>query len=270
MLHLDQALFKARIFHGLKSLQTTGDTLAPRFLEIAISEGFGFVHVGDGNFYADSIKNNIQASIKTRMINPHILKTKQGRDFNTHPDKFLGPQVNQKHNRWTAGLEIVQRRQQLDFKNDSTASAEKVGVATIDGFIKNIKESYTKFNTNTSYEIVGVHGYDKTRTFYIVGLFWQEYVPLNANNIKWIREGNGVSGYIIEDKISKKVCERVNGNAKREATCYKEFKDLTKYENIVNIKLPIPDPWKFNKDEILTEIDLKEKSYESESNLFTW
>jgi hypothetical protein len=54
--------------------------------------------------------------------------------------------------------------------------------------------------------------------------------------------------------------QRVNGNAKREATCFKEYKDLTKYNSSASIKLPLPDPWKFNKEDILTEINLKEKS----------
>jgi hypothetical protein len=57
-----------------------------------------------------------------------------------------------------------------------------------------------------------------------------------------------------------KVCERINGNAKREATCFKEYKNLTKYNCSANLSLPIPEPWEFNKENILTEINLKEIS----------
>jgi len=258
---LDQDLFKAKVFHGLKSLQSKGDTLEPRFLEVAICDAFGYTHVGDSTFYADGVNQKSQMSIKTRMINPHLLKTKAGRDFQTHPSLFLGPHQNIKQDKWTAGLEVVQRRQKLDFKNDSTESPKKIGISTLIGFETNIQESYKKFNTDVSHEIIVVHGYNRDRTHYIVSLFWQEYKPVTASEITWVREGYGVAGYSIIDGIAKKVCERINGNAKREATCFKEYKDLTKYTYSAGIKLPLPDPWEFNKDNILAEINLKEKSH---------
>ena len=257
----DQNLFKAKIFHGLKSLLSNGDTLPPRFLEIAVCDAFGFKHVGDSTFYADGVKDICQLSIKTRMINPHILKTKSGRDFQTHPNLFLGPHQNVKQNKWTNGLEIVQRRQQLNFTNDSTEDPEKVGTATLTGFETNILESYNKFGTTESYEIIVVHGYNKNNNEYIVSLFWKEHSPLDAAQITWIREGSSVAGYSIVDGVSKKVCERINGNAKREATCFKEYKDLTKYQCTASISLPLPEPWKFDKDAILAEIYLKEQSH---------
>jgi hypothetical protein len=256
---LDQDLFKARIYHGLKSILTPGDTLPPRFLEFAVCESFSMNHVGDGNFYADGYLNDTQLSVKTRMLNPHVLKTKAGRDFQTNPAMFLGPHQNVKQNKWTAGLEVVQRRQQLDFKNDSTESAKKVGLATLRGFQDNINESYKKYNTSKSCEVIGVHGYNYNRSSYIISLFWQEYNPVDASKITWIREGACVAGYMTINSVPQKVCERINGNAKREATCFKEYKDLTKYNCSVNISLPIPEPWEFNKETILAEINLKEK-----------
>ncbi len=256
---LDTELLKAKIFHGLKSLQSKGDTIEPRYLEVVICESFDFDHVGDSASYADGIKNNSQLSVKTLMINPHVLKTKVGRDFQTHPAKFLGPHQNVKQDKWTAGLEIVQRRQKLNLKNDSTADPNVVGEETLSGFFLNIQESSKKYNTLINYEVIGVHGYDKTKKSYIVSLFWKEYEFLDHSKIKWIREGDGVSGYIETNGILKKICERVNGNAKREATCFKEYKDLTKYICSTNIKLPLPDLWKFDKVSILEEINLKEK-----------
>lgn len=265
-MNFDQDLFKAKLFHSLKSLHFNGDTLPPRLLEILICETFGLKHVGDSTFYADGILNTTQASIKTRMINPHVLKTKLGRDFQSHPSVFLGPHQNVKQDKWTAGLEIVQRRQQLDFKNDSTVASSKVGIATLTGFDNNIKESYKKFDTSESYEIIAVHGYNRTNSAYIVSLFWKEHEALDASKITWTREGYGVSGYSVIDGVPKKVCERVNGNAKREATCFKEYKDLTKYTCSAHIKLPLPDPWEFDKDNILAEIKLKEDN--NSSSLF--
>lgn len=261
-MNFDNNLFKARIYHGLKSILTPGDTLPPRFLEYSICEAFGMNHVGDGNFYADGYLNDIQISVKTRTLTPHVLKTKAGRDFQTNPAMFLGPHQNVKQNKWTAGLEIVQRRQQLDFKNDSTESAKKVGIATLKGFQDNVDESYKKYNTSKSYEVISVHGYNRNKTSYIVSLFWQEYNPVDPSKITWVREGASVAGYADINGVLQKVCERINGNAKREATCFKEYKDLTKYTHSAGIKLPLPEPWKFDKDNILAEINLKENSHD--------
>lgn len=252
-------LLKARIFHGLKSLQCVGDTLQPRYMEIAICESFGFQHVGDSAYYADGIAEDSQLSIKTRALAPTVRLKTISRDFQSEPLRFLGPQINKKHNRWTAGLEIVQRRQQLDLENDSTADPNLVGQKTLEGFVKNINESAKKYNVANTYEAIGVHGYDITKKFYLVSLFWKMQQQLDCADITWIRQGVGVSGYINNQGNPTKICERINGNAKREATCFKEYKDLTKYTESVSIKVPVPDPWHFDKDAILAEIDLKEQ-----------
>lgn len=268
MITCNQDQLKARIYHGLKSLFTPGDTLPPRYLEYAICKSFDLHHVGDGNFYADGYRDDVQVSIKTRMLTPDVLKTKTGRDFQTHPVKFLGPQHNQKQDKRTGGLEIVQRRQALDF-DDIAATADKIGQETISGFQTNVNESYKKYNTSKSFEIVGTHGYNHNRTAYIISLFWQEYELLEAKQIVWVREGYGVSGYATVDKIKYKVCERVNGNAKREATCFKEYKNLNKYKHSVNIEVPIPDQWNFDQAAILTEINNLKGSANVSPNILT-
>jgi len=259
-MNFDDRLFKARIYHGLKSIFNSGDTLPPRLLEFAICESFGINHTGDAKDFADGYLGEIQVSVKTRQLSPHVLKTKMGRDFQTDPAMFLGPHQNVKQNKWTAGLEIVQRRQQLDFKNDSTESAVNVGLATLKGFQDNINESHNKYRTNTSYEVIVAHGYNHTLSSYIVSVFWQQYQPIDPAVITWVREGACVAGYADIDGAAQKVCERINGNAKRESTCFKEYKNLTKYKHSANICLPLPEPWKFDKDTILAEINLKEKS----------
>jgi len=255
-LNLD--LLEAMIFHGLKSLLTPGDTLPPRFLEMAICDSFGFKHVGDSAFYADGIKDECQMSIKTRTLKPDDLKTKESRDFQTHKNKFLGPQINKKHNRIINGIEIVQRRQQLNLKNDSTADPSLIGKETIKGFLNNINESKNKFSVTKTYEVIAIHGYDTSKEFYLLSLFWKEIdledYCLDIDTVYWQREGYGVSGYIDRDGKSKKIYERINGNAKREATCFKEYKDLTIYQNTVQLKVPIPNPWTFNMIQISNEI----------------
>lgn len=252
----NQQHLTARVYHGLKSLMTQGDTLSPRYLEHAICMSFDLDHVGDGNYYADGVGNNLQASIKTRMMNPDVLKTKDGRDFQSHPSKFLGPQVNKKHDRWTGGVEIVQRRQALDF-DDVAASAEQVGRASLQGFQHNVEESLHRYNVADSYEIIAIHGYSNDLKSYNVSLFWQSYQHLDPEIIEWQRVSYGVWGLKDVDGKKHRIMERVNGNAKREATCFKEFKDLTKYSSSSNISVPIPESWEFNETALLAEIKAK-------------
>jgi hypothetical protein len=260
MLNLNVDLLRAKIYHQLKSRQAKGETLQPRFLEIAICESLGFTHVGDSAFYADGVSANEQLSVKTRMLMPAILKTKEGRDFHSHPDKMLGPHFTKKQDKWTSGIEIVQRRQQLDLKNDSTADPTEVGELTLSGFVKNIQASTVKYKTSATYELICVHGYDRFNSSYIISMFWDRYTPLDPTTISWVREGSSVTGYADVDGVRMKVCERINGNAKREATCFKEYKNLTKYKHTSNLKVPIPDTWDFNEKQILEEINLKEQS----------
>jgi len=249
---INQNQLTARIFHGLKSLLTAGDTLPPRFLEYSICEAFGLDHVGDGNFYADGIKNNIQVSVKTRMLNPDVLKN-SGRDFQTHSDKFLGAKQNKKQNKWTAGEEFIQRRQEIN--NETTASDRHIGLLTLRNFRKNIHESYKRYNTNTSYEVIVIHGYNPKKTRYLVSVFWQEYQTPKTKDITWSREKGDVVGYMMIDNVLQKVVSRVRGGAPREATCFKEYKNPTKYKYSVSIEVPIPEPWNFDQEKILTEIN---------------
>jgi hypothetical protein len=259
MINPDVDHLKAKIFFCLKSLSAQGETLNSRLLELAICESFGFQHVGDSNYYADGVTADKQLSVKTRIIQPEILKTKEGRDFQSHPTKFLGPKCNHKQNRLTNGIEIVQRRQQLDLTNDSTADPVIVGEQTIEGFNRNIFESQQKYQTARTYEAISVHGYDRTEKYYLFNLYWKEAELLDPATITWKREGSSVCGYVLVDNVLKKVCERVNGNSKREATCFKEYKDLCKYQHSISIKVPLPDLWTFDKETILNEINLKEQ-----------
>lgn len=254
----NKELLTARIFHGLKSLLTDGDTLPPRYLEFAICESFGLRHVGDGNFFADGVNSDCQLSVKTRMLNPEILKTKLGRDFNTHPEKFLGPKHNKKQGITWAGIEFVQRRQKIDKEPGSTA--RRVGLLSLRGFRQNIAESKRKFHVDTTYEVLLIHGYNWQQNRYMVNVYWQELAMPKTKTIVWKHELGGVSGYVD----SQIVMHRVRDGAPREATCFKEYKDPTKYKYSVSISVPIPEQWPFDQTKILAELeDLKEKNYVS-------
>lgn len=271
-MQINPDLLRARIFHSLKSLPLQGDTLEPRLLEIIICKAFGAQHVGDSKYYADGILNHQQISVKTRKMEPHILKsTHNSRDFQSHPGMFLGQHYNAKQNRFTAGVEIVQRRQALDL-NDETADADTVGLATLAGFQKVIQESYEKYATHQSWEVVAVHGYDRTQTRYLISVFWQPYQDLDHGKIQWSREPGMVIGNVVVDGNQIKIVERINGNSKREATCFKEFKDLLKYQNSLHVGVPLPDPWAFDQTALLTEINylenLHEEKLRNRSDLF--
>jgi hypothetical protein len=231
-----------------------GDTLEPRLLEIIVCEVFGARHVGDANYYADGIFGDQQISVKTRMMNPHLLKkVEDSRDFQSHPDLFLGPHHNKKQDRYTAGVEVVQRRQALDL-NDEVASADLVGTATLEGFRSVMQESYQVYGTQESWEIIAIHGYDRTQSRYLVSVFWQTYDTLDADDIAWAREPGRVIGNVIIDGNAVKIVERINGNSKREATCFKEFKNLLTYQNSLHVGVPVPKPWAFNHTALLQEI----------------
>jgi hypothetical protein len=263
---IDQNQLTARVFHGLKSLLTAGDTLPPRFLEYSICEAFGLDHVGDGNFYADGVKDNIQVSVKTRKLNPDVLKIKDGRDFQSHPNKFLGAKQNKKHNKWTAGEEFIQRRQEID--NETTSSDRRIGLLTLRNFRKNIYESYKRYNTDTSYEIIVIHGYNARHTRYLVSVFWQQYHTPRTKDITWSKEKGNVVGHMIIDGVPQKVISRVRGGASKEATCFKEYKNPTKYKYSVSIEVPIPEPWNFDQEKILTEINNLKGSTDVPPELF--
>jgi hypothetical protein len=250
-LTFDNDLFKARIYHGLKSLLTDGDTLPPRYLEFAICNAFGLKHVGDGNFYADGVDltARVQVSVKTRTLNPNLLKRNDGRDFSTHPDKFLGPQQNKKQGKCWAGLEFVQRRQKIN--NEAGSEARRIGLLTLRGFRQNIEESKKKFHTNKTYEVLLIHGYNWQQDRYMINIFWQELALPKTKTIIWKHESNGVSGY-VDQQI---VMHRVRDGAPRESTCFKEYKNPAKYKHSVSMLVPIPKQWPFNQVKILTELE---------------
>jgi len=263
---LDSKLLEAKIFHGLKSLCLERDTLPPRYLEIVACQVFGLKHTGDGNFFADGVSGTKQASVKTRKLIPDILKTlANSRDFQTHSDLFLGYEYNHKQGLIWEGLEFIQRRQAFPDQDDRMMSPDLVGKLSIDGFRENILESKNKFKTEEVYEILVMHGYARDQKNYIVSLFWQEYQEPDIETITWSRIGDAVIGkqkQMIKGKLNDVIiCKRYNGNAKRAATNYAEFKNPTKYKYSASISVPIPELWPFNKEKTLAELqDLKELS----------
>jgi hypothetical protein len=268
-MQIDKDLFTAKMYHGLKSLLVPGDKLPPRFLEFSLCDAFGMTPKGDGNYYADGVKYNvptdttpinIQASIKSIGLSPDTRKDEyKCRDFQTHPVKFLGYQFNHKQGKVTNGLQIIQRRQAIE-GDDLTATPEFIGEHSIKGFNDNLEESSKKFDAKSSYEIIIVHGYNFNLSKYLANVYWQPYKSLDHTTIKWQRDqkAKSVVGYstinIEGEDREVKVCERFNGNSKRLATIFAEYKNPSTYQNSAQFSMPLPKPWAFDKDTILKEM----------------
>jgi hypothetical protein len=252
---IDLDTLRASVFHKLKHLSKIGDTLGFLELEYAICDAFDARHTGNLDCYADGVKNNLQFSVKSNKLKP-----KKGKDFQSDYDHFLSPSRNNNQNYITPGPKIIQRRQFLDF-DDIAATPNEIGKATLNGFNSNIIESYQKFNTSESIEIVVVHGYDYKHEHYLVSVFWGKLKELDEESITWIKEKGKIAGYVISsDGIRTKVCERISGNSNYQATCFIEYKDLSSYSNSVQINLPLPEMIPFDRDALLEEIRMLEES----------
>jgi hypothetical protein len=256
MLNIKLNWLRARIYHNLKSLIIKGDKLDSRTLEIELAHALGMEHHGDKNHHADAVGGNVAVSIKTIGLSPVINKTvERSRDFHTHPDKFFGPKYAKKHDTWTNGIEVVQRRQALKEIDDVNAPADVVGRATIDGFKESQEASHLNYGTNQTYEAVWVHGYNRTKDEYISTIYFDEYKQLNPDTMDWRRTISGVDGYQFIDGKMMKVMTRLNGNVPRHATCFKEYKNLTEYNKMVTFAVPMPKPHVFDEEALTSEID---------------
>ena len=247
---------RARIYHNLKSLIIKGDKLDSRTLEIELAHALNMDHCGDKNYHADAVSGDIAVSIKTIGVSPVINKTvEKSKDFHTHPGKFFSPKYTKKHDLWTNGIEVVQRRQALKDIDDVNSPAEVVGRATINGFKESQDASHLNYGTKKTYEAIWVHGYNRTKEEYISSIFYDEYQQLNADTMDWRRTISGVDGYQLIDGKSMKVMTRLNGNVPRHATCFKEYKNLISYTNVVSFSVPVPKPHVFDEELLTKEIN---------------
>ena len=254
MLKFNIDWFRARLYHNLRSLILTGDKLDSRTLEIELTRALGMEHQGDSNHHADAVGGDVAVSIKTLVLKPHILKhAEKSRDFHTNTEKFIGSNYSRKHDLWTNGIEVVQRRQALDM-DDVNASAEEVGRATLAGFKESQDISHARYGTKHTYEVIAVHGYNRTKDEYLTSVYIDEYKPPNADTMDWRRTISGVDGYQLIDGKYTKVMSRTNGNCPRHATCYKEYKNLIKYTNVTHMAVPIPKQHDFDEAAITKEI----------------
>lgn len=255
-MNIDQNLLRARTHYYLKSLLTADSKLEPSTLEHMACEVFGLKRVGEQNDFADGVNDRSQASIKTRFLKPTKTKT-----FQSYPDHFLGYQFNHKQQTVTNGIELVQRRQVVDESQD----AKKIGAETIQKFVDKIGESRTKYGVTTSYEVILCHGYSWDRKTYLVSVFWQPYQALDAKLLDWRREKNCVAGYekhfFEEGYRDVKMCLRYNGNIARMATNFIEYKNPTKYQYSCHVQVQTPQPWPFDYEATLAELDLKDSDH---------
>lgn len=249
LLQFDHDHFRARAYFFLKSLPERGMQLEPKIIERITCESFGLEIKGGANRWADGVNDSIQASVKSRYFSP-----KRNSDFQTHPREFLSIQHNSRQDTRTAGIELIQRRQQLD----ENCSPADIGHQTINLFIDNIHQSAVLYRVDTSYEIIVAHGFKHNKNTYMLSVFYQEYEALDPSQLIWERDGDGVAGYELVDlgsgPVRVKKCRRIDGNAKRCATNFIEYKDPIKYKYSEHLQIPVPDIWEFDRKQMLSEI----------------
>jgi len=255
LINFDSDYFRARSFFFLKSSPERGLKLEPKILELITCESFGLAPKGGANRWADGVNNKAQASIKTRFF-----ESKVKSDFQTCPEEYFGIQHNSKQDTRTAGIELIQRRQQLD----ESRSPREIGRQTINLFLDNIRQSALQYNVGTSYEIIVAHGFKRIQNTYMLSVFWQEYEAVDPEKLIWERESNAVAGFELIDMgsgpVKVKRCLRINGNANRCATNFIEFKNPIKYKYSKHLQIPVPDTWEFNRDQMLDEINRIEQN----------
>lgn len=267
MLNFNKLWLKARTYYHLKSLILKGDKISPRAWEVDISHAIGMEHKGDNNNHADAVGGDIQVSIKTVFLKPKILK-KSARDFQSKPEKFIGPTYTKKHDYWINGIELVQRRQAItdgngNTVNESTLSAKEIGELSIQGFKKTHELSYAYYGTKKTYEVIVINGYDCTGYNYLTSIFWDEYKFPDISTMEWKKTTGGVDGYQQINGKYTKTMTRIDGNVPRHATCFKEYKNLLSYENNIHYSVPIPELNEFNEEQIINEINTIENSREN-------
>lgn len=246
MINLDE--LKARVYHGLKT-----NSLSAENWEYVICKAMDASWVAGDAYLADGVKDNAILNIKTLGFKPTILKTKENRDFLSHPEKF-NPQSQM----------MIQRRTNLPVTLDEqTNTPLQIGLATLQSFEDFVQDSYRKFpGTDTTLDVIVRYGVDRAQKNFLVDVDIFEHEFHNAHDLEWREVLGGarskqagkrvaVEGYNSEGNI---VARRNGSNSGVYQTNYLIYKDLTKSENNFTISVPLPNQVKFDRDEILAEI----------------
>lgn len=243
---IDTDELKARVFFGLKA-----NSLSAENWEQVICQAMGAEWVEGDKYLADGVIGEYALNIKTLGFKPTILKTKENRDFLSHPEKF-SPNSQM----------MIQRRTNLPVDMDEqTSTPEQIGRATLKGFEDFVQESHNKFNTTGTLDVIVRHGVDRTQTKYLVDIDIFPHHFYNPAELKWKEVMGGSKSrqagkrVAVEGFVGDRLVARRNGsNSGLYQTNYLIYKDLTKSEQNYTISVPLPAPLTFDKESILSEI----------------
>lgn len=251
MIDVDE--LKSRVYFGLKT-----NSLSAENWEEVICHAMGATWIAGDKYLADGVFDNHILNIKTLSFKPTILKTKENRDFLSHPKKF-SPESQM----------MIQRRTNLPVDlNEQSSTPKEIGTATLKGFEDFVQESYTKFpNTNNVLDVVVRHGVDRTQKRYLVDIDIFDHTFYDPEQLEWKEILGGKNSrqagkrVAVEGYYKKKiVARRNNSNSGLYQTNYLIYKDLTKSKNNYTISLPLPSLLSFNQTKILQEIAELEKT----------
>lgn len=244
---LDHDELKAQVYFGLKT-----NSLSAENWEQVICKAMGAEWIEGDKYLADGVLGNHILNIKTLKMKPETPKTKEHRDFLSHPERFK-PE-NQM---------MIQRRTNLPVDIDEIQnSPAEIGEATLTGFKNFVQESFEKFpGTDNVLDVVVRHGVDRTGKQYIVDVDIFDHVFYNPKDLEWVEvlagEKSRQSGkrVAVEGYYKNKLVASRNGsNSGVYQTNYMIYKDLTASTMNYTISVPIPSPLEFNREDTLAEI----------------
>jgi hypothetical protein len=244
---IDKDMLRAQVYFGLKN-----NSLSAENWEEVVCAAMGAQWVAGDKYLADGILGRYILNIKTLKKDPDILKTKENRDFLSHPERF-GPDSQM----------MIQRRTNLPVEIDEQQnSPAEIGAATLRGFENFVQESYDKFpGTDGVLDVIVRHGIDRTGQRYLVDVDIFEHHFYDPAELEWreVLGGNRSrqrgKRVAVEGFDRGRIVARRNGsNSGLYQTNYLIYKDLTVCDNNTTVDIPLPKSVVFDKAALLEEI----------------
>ena len=145
MIKFNLDILKTKVYYALKT-----NSLSSENWEQIICDSLGAIWIEGDKYLADGILKENNLNIKTIHFHPQIRTTKPSRDFIHNPEHY------------DPVLELVQRRVGLPHLNDMIEDPYVIGKATIENFKRFERESFEKFNTTKTLDVIIRHGIDRT------------------------------------------------------------------------------------------------------------
>jgi len=237
-------ILKTKVFYALKT-----NNLSSENWELIVCDSLDAMHIPGDKYLADGVYGTSNLNIKTLNFHPQIRKNRPSRDFISHPEYF------------SPVLELVQRRVGLPHLNDMTEDPAVIGKETIDNFKAFEQESFDKFDTTNTIDVIVRHGVDRTQKKYIVDMFIEEHIHPTASELNWQENLHGPNSKykgrqsVIGFKNNKKIVARNSSGTGRQQNCYLIFRDINRVEHRETIVLPLPERIVYDHIKLLEEIN---------------